>query len=758
VPSFPRRLFPAHCSRLPFPSGFPSPRCTFHSLMPMHQQSASSDMSPSSRLLIEDRHQGTTSPAAARAIQRYAAFVAAQRAPVAYMHYAPFVKHSWLRRPLQPGQESNVALEKFDAASVNEHFGELDLSDALPASGIASSPPPATSSNEVTTDSRESRRASLVLGNAPLDTFKPYEELKAPGGEAWNVDIGDSEWIKTSGSEGGGSSSNAGSKRGSVIGGGSSKRGSLFGGVSRKASLNAGDSKLWSGSSSRRSSGIRGQSSGRGGFESSNAIVYNMLGTVDSRHIPGRIAGLEGIFSSNIHGGGKYDPTLESKDKDGGSKWGSEGKDVSASAAASAGAPAGETTKSASSIRRPSARGSFLRAHQAELKYGLPTLLNLSKSKRASMPPLHNRRGSGLLSTGAGARNVSSSASSSSSSSSINSRRGSLSVVHSAGGGGASRFSAARARSQSLPTDALFLAYSQCALPAVMTSSLASMPVPSQPAIPVSVARRYSVLLPSDGSGHAAHHGPGSSASSGDAPVASPSLLRTEQPVNVDPQSVVGIDTSSVLDTTQLHDLASPTMDEAESISLAAACPQPARRGSVSSAAAQHALLASASASRHSSPASSPVDAQEGSANLPHFFPLALDNAGTLNTSALNQSTASSSSASTGPGVGRSRSMINTRTSGIPVGTGVLAGANNDRAPLRIHASKASEISSGGGPLLPSEPDYTPMTSPTNLSHTSFRQTLMARRMSDVVARDIGKKLALLKKHMQQQQTDSDED
>jgi hypothetical protein len=91
--------------------------------MPMHQQSAASDMSPSSRLLIEDRHQGTTSPAAARAIQRYAAFVAAQRAPVAYMHYAPFAKHSWLRRPLQPGQESNVALEKFDAASVNEHFG-----------------------------------------------------------------------------------------------------------------------------------------------------------------------------------------------------------------------------------------------------------------------------------------------------------------------------------------------------------------------------------------------------------------------------------------------------------------------------------------------------------------------------------------------------------------------------------------------------------------------------------------------------------
>jgi hypothetical protein len=639
---------------------------------------------------------------------------------------------------------------------------ELDLSDALPASGIASSPPPVASSHEATTDSRESRRASLVLGNAPLDTFKPYEELKAPGGEAWNVDIGDSEWIKTS-EGGGGSSSNAGSKRGSVIGGGGgSKRGSLFGGVSRKASLNAGDSKLWSGSGSRRSSGIRGQSSGRGGFESSNAIVYNMLGTVDSRHVPGRIAGLEGIFSSNISGGGKYDPTLESKDKDEGGEWGSKGKDVSASAAASAVAPVGEASKSASSIRRPSARGSFLRAHQAELKYGLPTLLNLSKSKRASMPPLHNRRGSGLLSTGGGgARNASSSSSFSSSSSSINSRRGSLSVVHSAGGSGASRFSAARARSQSLPTDALFLAYSQCALPAVMTSSLASMPVPSQPAIPVSVARRYSVLLPSDGSGHAAHHGIGSSSTSGDAPVASSSLLRTEQPVNVDPQSVVGIDTSSVLDTTQLHDLASPTMDEAESISLAAACPQPARRGSVSSAAAQHALLASASASRHSSPASSPVDAQEGSANLPHFFPLALDNAGgTLNTSALNQSTASSSSssASTGPGVGRSRSMINTRMSGIPVGTGVLAGANNDRAPLRIHASKASEISSAGAPLLPSEPDYTPMTSPTNLSHTSFRQTLMARRMSDVVARDIGKKLALLKKHMQQQQSDSDED
>jgi len=262
----------------------------------------------------------------------------------------------------------------------------------------------------------------------------------------------------------------------------------------------------------------------------------------------------------------------------------------------------------------------------------------------------------------------------------------------------------------------------------VMTSSLASMPVPSQPAIPVSVARRYSVLLPSDGV-----------APAGSALAMSPTLLQSEQPVNIDPQSVAGIDTVSVLDTTQLQDLASPVTDEAEAESIAAVCPQPARRGSITSAAA---MLMADSASRHSSPASSPVEPADGPATLPHFFPM---NNATLNTSALPTTT------------GRSRSVINTRTSAGPsqptIGTGVLAGAGgNEQHPVRI--SSASGKASDGGVSDDETPDFTPMTSPTNLAHASFRATLMARRMSDVVARDIGKKLQLLQKHMQQHPED----
>jgi hypothetical protein len=56
------------------------------------QQSASSDTGPSSRLLMEDAHQGKTSACAQRSIDRYAQFVAAQRAPVASMNYSPFTR------------------------------------------------------------------------------------------------------------------------------------------------------------------------------------------------------------------------------------------------------------------------------------------------------------------------------------------------------------------------------------------------------------------------------------------------------------------------------------------------------------------------------------------------------------------------------------------------------------------------------------------------------------------------------------------
>jgi len=54
-------------------------------------------------------------------------------------------------------------------------------------------------------------------------------------------------------------------------------------------------------------------------------------------------------------------------------------------------------------------------------------------------------------------------------------------------------------------------------------------------------------------------------------------------------------------------------------------------------------------------------------------------------------------------------------------------------------------MSSSSGESLP---DFTPMSSPTNLSHATFRHALMARRMSDVVARDITAKLEMLQKQM----------
>lgn len=56
------------------------------------QQDPCLDDSASSQLLMEDVHQGVTSAAAARSIDRYRAFVQAQKAPVAQMLYSPFTK------------------------------------------------------------------------------------------------------------------------------------------------------------------------------------------------------------------------------------------------------------------------------------------------------------------------------------------------------------------------------------------------------------------------------------------------------------------------------------------------------------------------------------------------------------------------------------------------------------------------------------------------------------------------------------------
>jgi hypothetical protein len=71
------------------------------------------DTSPSSRLLIEDQHQGSTSAAAQRTIERYRQFVQRQRAPIAQMNYSPFGKGTATQA--QPAHQGN-------RSSINQHF------------------------------------------------------------------------------------------------------------------------------------------------------------------------------------------------------------------------------------------------------------------------------------------------------------------------------------------------------------------------------------------------------------------------------------------------------------------------------------------------------------------------------------------------------------------------------------------------------------------------------------------------------------
>lgn len=77
------------------------------------QISAGEDVSPSSRLLIEDIHQGTTSAAAASTVARYGQFIRAANAPIADMNYSPFTN---MKQKIMQEEEHTKA------QAINDHF------------------------------------------------------------------------------------------------------------------------------------------------------------------------------------------------------------------------------------------------------------------------------------------------------------------------------------------------------------------------------------------------------------------------------------------------------------------------------------------------------------------------------------------------------------------------------------------------------------------------------------------------------------
>lgn len=384
----------------------------------------------------------------------------------------------------------------------------------------------------------------------------------------------------------------------------------------------------------------------------------------------------------------------------------------------------------------------FLRAHATESRIGVATGAGAksssgTKQKRASMPPLQNHRRPSTLAGGSAG----------------SSRRGSL--AHSIPPSQPIPAHAMRNRSQSLPCDSLFLAYASCALPAVMTSSLANMPIPTQPAIPVKVARRYSVLS-MDAAPHA-HGGAMSEPTS----AASATPGSDDEVLNVDPREVEGIDTSSTLDTSYLQDMApldedddededddGDGVDDADTI---AGDDMGGVSGEYGDGVEESLPLnlsksrVSAGQSNFSTPLGSPVGDDEIESLS---FPFMAD---------IPSSQLSAGSSLTGVSASFNMPLRNTVTGDSSAVSGVTnrpVGVGGVRSRSVIHSTLRNGVTIHTPTLdqdLSSTPDYTPMTSPTNLSNIIFKQTLMTRRMSEVVAKDIGRKLKILKRHMQEE-------
>ena len=715
-------------------------------------QDPSLDTSASSQLLMEDVHQGVTSAAAARTIDRYRQFVQAQRAPVARMHYSPFAKQTsegtintaaddshtaTHRSSLFHSQNTHAAakhrsaLDKSGAAAdsntngifahvaspcIRIRFSEAQLLDEsiVPASSTHRdshssahssgfhSARSSVSSSAASSRAHSPNRDTFVFDDAGVEGRDPYHPLNPPvphtstGGAAWTVDFNNFNDKNLSSKE-----AAVGSKRGSALSSSAS---------SRKSSLNAGDPKLWATADQGR---IRGHESAQ--------QIWAMQGPVSGQR-----------SGSDSHRSDSDNSSLRAKAH--------RVNEVLNHAAHAHESQSDSVERLSVPTKRLSLKQPFLRAHTHDQAMPSAPIANAAgapkeklthtlnqpagaKSKRSSMPPLQNKKG--FLTAGAGGG--------------AGARRGSVTKQSQrAPQSTASSSLQSRQRSQSLPTDSLFLAYSQCALPAVLTSSLASMPVPSHPAIPVEVARRYSVLTALEGIPESTHMPPTSSPT--------PPLREDEdgtEPgmVHVNPESVEGIDTSSVLDTTQLHDMVDEGSLEDAGVPPV---PQPARRGSLSRAVA----LVLSSESMQSSPASSPIapdssPSEEGTfhapsssslAALPSFPECRAEEKVVQSPESADKDGAVGSKDGSAPTSARSRSLIHTKRVVGPVG----------RKSLSIVAAPSRDQ------VVLSTPDYTPMTSPTNLGAAVFRSTLMNRRMSEVVARDLGKKLRILKKHMEE--------
>ena len=449
----------------------------------------------------------------------------------------------------------------------------------------------------------------------------------------------------------------------------------------------------------------------------------------------------------------------------------------------------GEPSQKRLSLSSSTGKYPFLRAHTTENRLGVTSYSkpirgasgNINK-KRASMPPLRNRRPSLQAALATAALGSTGTTLSGGGNSRTTSRRSSM--IHHVPSQPV-RAASVRHRSQSLPSDSLFLAYASCALPAVMTSSLANMPIPSQPAIPVEVARRYSILAhPSDlTEQHAA-------AASEAQEVAATET--TEHVMYADPNQIDGIDTLSSLDTSHLQDIAtSDEIEEGDEENVRSDDDEEAHTSGhtsedddnvralltshlVESGLPSLSISKSMLPSTYSTPMGSPVDSE-------HHVPVDVFPPSLLDTSSeLVLPSTPHSSPNDAPSTGlspfgspTSYPVFHTPTEGSPVTTGshttvdvppptASSSSSSSAAPHRSRNSLIHMTVRNGRPvLLPTRdqqqsssrsttPDYTPMTSPTNLSHQVFKQTLMTRRMSDVVARDITRKLKILKKHMKE--------
>lgn len=372
----------------------------------------------------------------------------------------------------------------------------------------------------------------------------------------------------------------------------------------------------------------------------------------------------------------------------------------------------------ANTAKRLSLTKPYLKAHASEAKFGIshskpighatapPTVAAATppvhsapnRNKRASMPPIQNKRGLIAGTIGGGSRRGSTSQNAQA-----------LHPTHAP----TRREEPYRSRSQSLPSDSLFLAYSSCALPAVMTSSLAAMPIPSQPAIPVSVARRYSVLSLADPNAPPFHQ------------PQPPPEQALEEAVHVDPTRIEGIDTYSVLDTSHLRDMATDDVDsdeEADGIGREV--------GPITS-------KPRSNTSTQVTPSASPVGFTTVN---PNAFPLSAAAAAFVGSGTLDNVPAAATPAESHPiahSTARTGSTRSARESAV-------------RAKLRQSLTLPTPSSHTAATISPSPHEYTPQTSPTNLGAAVFKQTLITRRMSEVVAKDLTQKLRTLKKHMQE--------